>query len=180
MTYLCIMLYIWFKPKISIRMVCLQLGSNKGDRRAALEDAILKLSAIVEIASKSSIYETAAWGKTDQRNFYNQLLLVKTNINPFKLLRKTQELEIKMGRLKKEKWGERLIDIDIIYYYQKVIYSPTLNIPHILFADRKFVMEPLVEISSDWVDPVTKLTAKHLLEKCEDITEVKRKEFNVE
>jgi len=161
-------------------MVCVQLGSNKGDRRAKLQEAISRIEKLGKIVRLSSIYETAAWGKTDQESFYNQLLLLETTINPFALLRHTQEIELLMGRVKAEKWGPRIIDIDIIYYDQKVIYSPALKIPHELFTDRRFILEPLTEISKKWKHPLYGYNVPELLEQCPDKTRVKRIAFNGE
>lgn len=145
-----------------------------------LKFALELLEEKVQIRKKGAVYISKAWGKTDQKDFYNQLLLVETELNPYSLLRFTQATELKIGREKKEKWGPRIIDIDIIYYGSKVIYSPSLQIPHAFMSDRKFVLGPLAQLDIEWIHPLKKIGIPALLEKCADNSEVKRLEINVE
>lgn len=161
-------------------MVCIQLGSNVGKRRDTLNKAKEELLIGVEIISEGSVYETEAWGVKNQNAFYNQLILVKTELSPFALLKMTQNIEQKMGRVKDKKWGPRIIDIDIIYYGSKVIYSPTLKIPHEFMSQRNFVLKPLLEIAPAWYHPLFRKNVTELSKICKDNSEVKRIEINVE
>ena len=159
-------------------MICIQLGSNKGDRLAMLQQAKSQLEEKTRIVKEGDIFVTEAWGVEDQQNFYNQLILVEGELNPYELLRFTQSIELQIGREKSVKWGPRIIDIDIIYYDNKVIYSPELCIPHKHMNERKFILEPLLELDKTWVHPVEKMGIVALLERCKDKGKVKR--LNVE
>lgn len=155
--------------------VFLLLGSNEGDRLINLhvvKDEIKKSVGLV--AEESAIYQTAAWGKTDQPDFYNQVLLLQTTISPEALLLHLQQIEKKLGRERKEKWGARIIDIDILYFGKTVLNTPDLLIPHPGIALRRFTLVPLVEIAPHFVHPVLKKTNLVLLQECVDILAVKR------
>ncbi|WP_340153253.1 2-amino-4-hydroxy-6-hydroxymethyldihydropteridine diphosphokinase [uncultured Marivirga sp.] len=153
--------------------VFLLLGSNLGNREEILNQAIAALEKKgVTLVSKSSVYETAAWGKTDQQAFLNQVLQVKTEYSPKKLLGVIQQIELELGRVRKVKWGERLIDIDILYYHDQVINQAGLAVPHPGIPERRFTLIPLVEICPDFIHPVFQLDQKQLLEKCQDHLEV--------
>ena len=95
----------------------------------------------------SSVYETAPWGITDQPAFLNQVLRLSTTLSPGALLRIILQIEEQMGRVRVRKWGQRLIDIDILFYGNSVIAEEDLVIPHPGIAERRFVLEPLVEIA---------------------------------
>ncbi|MDN3588895.1 2-amino-4-hydroxy-6-hydroxymethyldihydropteridine diphosphokinase [Pedobacter aquatilis] len=154
----------------------LLLGGNLGDRKKNLEDAIEHLGKEVgEILLKSSIYETAAWGKTDQPAFLNQAISISTKLTALEVLEKALSIEEKLGRIRKEKWGERLIDIDLILFGSEVInIEGKLQIPHPQMANRKFVMLPLAEIASDVMHPVIFKTIFQIALKISDNLEVKR------
>lgn len=155
--------------------VFLLLGSNEGDRLINLhvvKDEIKKSVGLV--AEESAIYQTAAWGKTDQPDFYNQVLLLQTTISPEALLLHLQQIEKKLGRERKEKWGARIIDIDILYFGKTVLNTPDLLIPHPAIALRRFTLVPLVEIAPHFVHPVLKKTNLVLLQECVDVLAVKR------
>jgi 2-amino-4-hydroxy-6-hydroxymethyldihydropteridine diphosphokinase len=126
------------------------------------------------VAEESAIYQTAAWGKTDQPDFYNQVLLLQTTISPEALLLHLQQIEKKLGRERKEKWGARIIDIDILYFGKTVLNTPDLLIPHPAIALRRFTLVPLVEIAPHFVHPVLKKTNLVLLQECVDVLAVKR------
>jgi 2-amino-4-hydroxy-6-hydroxymethyldihydropteridine diphosphokinase len=154
-------------------LIYLLLGSNLGNRRSALSQATDYLrEAIGPLIDQSSVYETAPWGLSDQPAFLNQVLGMNTNQLPFQLLAITQGIEKKMGRKKKEKWGARSIDIDILYYGDQQIQSELLNIPHPYLHERRFTLVPLVEIAPDFVHPVLQVTQRTLLETCPDQGEV--------
>jgi 2-amino-4-hydroxy-6-hydroxymethyldihydropteridine diphosphokinase len=155
--------------------VFLLLGSNEGDRLINLhvvKDEIKKSVGLV--VEESAIYQTAAWGKTDQPDFYNQVLLLQTTMSPEALLLHLQQIEKKLGRERKEKWGARIIDIDILYFGKTVLNTPDLLIPHPAIALRRFTLVPLVEIAPHFVHPVLKKTNLVLLQECVDVLAVKR------
>ncbi|ELR68100.1 2-amino-4-hydroxy-6-hydroxymethyldihydropteridine pyrophosphokinase [Fulvivirga imtechensis AK7] len=140
-----------------------------------LEKARAKIShRLGIIIKKSALYETAAWGKTDQPSFYNQVIEVKSAITPVDMLAAINIIEEELGRVRREKWGERVIDIDILYYSNRVISLEKLNIPHPGIQDRRFTLVPLVEIAPDFLHPFLKKTNQQLLNECTDPLEVER------
>ncbi|WP_316738959.1 2-amino-4-hydroxy-6-hydroxymethyldihydropteridine diphosphokinase [Pedobacter aquatilis] len=154
----------------------LLLGGNLGDRKRNLEDAIELLDREVgEVFIQSSIYETAAWGKTDQPSFLNQAVGLYTNFNAVDVLEKALGIEAKLGRIRKEKWGERLIDIDLILFGDEVVdIEGKLQIPHPQMQYRKFVMQPLVEIAPDVEHPILKKSIFQIALNISDDLEVKK------
>lgn len=155
------------------RNIFILLGSNSGDRAPQLGLALEYIEKdIGTVISKSRIYETAPWGKAGQPDFLNQALQVASQLSPIELIFKIQEIEQALGRTRQEKWGERLIDIDILYFGDKVIDIPGLVIPHLHLSERKFVLVPLAEISPEFVHPVLKKTNLELLKGCQDLLAV--------
>lgn len=153
--------------------VYLLLGTNLGDRAANLEIAISNLrDNIGKINKLSRIYETAAWGKTNQPAFYNQVVSLTTNFPPQILLKRLLAIEAKMGRQRLEKWGERLIDIDILFIGKQIIDSIELQVPHPEIHNRRFTLEPLVEIAPDFLHPILKQTVTEILNNCSDQLDV--------
>jgi 2-amino-4-hydroxy-6-hydroxymethyldihydropteridine diphosphokinase len=148
-------------------------GGNMGDRKEALQ----KAQSLIEqncgtIISRSSMYETAAWGKTDQPSFLNQVIEIQTNLQPRQLLRKILKIETLAGRIREEKYGPRIIDIDILFYNHEVHNYPQLIIPHPEIQNRRFVLVPMAEIDADFIHPVFKKTITQLLAICPDNLEV--------
>jgi len=135
--------------------VFLALGTNLGDREANLSQARKEISSIASIQKESSIYETPPWGVTDQPAFLNQVLAAETGLSPLELLTTIKDIEIKMGRLPSERYGPRLIDIDILLYGDTVLDTPTLTLPHPRMAERAFVLVPLLEVAPDLGSPLT-------------------------
>ena len=128
----------------------LSLGSNLGNKKTNLEKAISLISTKVgKIIFVSSFYQSASWGFESENDFLNAVILIETQFSPFELLKKTQEIEKKMGRKTKtaEKYSDRIIDIDILFYDDLIIDTPELKIPHPLWQERDFVRIPLLEIS---------------------------------
>ena len=153
--------------------VYLGIGTNLGDRRKNLVDAegLINLKVGPVIAC-SKTYETAAWGLTEQPDFHNQVLSVGTTLSAEEVLREVLEIETHLGRVRKEKWGTRIIDIDILYYNDAVINLPHLKIPHPFIQERNFVLIPLLEIAPDYVHPILKMPNEELFWNSKDDSEV--------
>lgn len=151
----------------------LALGTNIGDRASYLNAAVEAVSRkIGTVEQISSIYQTAAWGVENQADFYNQVIEVKTTLLSLKLLEVCQAIEQELGRVRKEKWGPRVIDIDILSYDNQIIKSPDLTVPHPLMQARNFVLVPLQEIAEDWIHPIYKKSIGLLTKECNDPLEV--------
>lgn len=151
-------------------------GSNMGNRS---ENLILAQQLIGQftgtIIRESKVYETSAWGETNQESFYNQVLILETEWKAHALIAKFLEMEAFMGRTRIKKWEPRIMDIDILFYNEEVMQSSDLIIPHPLVQERRFVLVPLTELIPDFIHPVFKKNMRHLLEECNDsgiVTEV--------
>ena len=152
----------------------LLLGTNLGDRWSNLDRCKTAIKEQVgKIERCSAVYETAAWGKINQPAFLNQVIIVDSLLSPVNLLKTIHAIELKLGRVRKEKWGERIIDIDILYYDSEIINLPGLSIPHPEIANRRFTLIPLAEIVPEFIDPHLKLNISDLLKQCTDHSEVK-------
>ncbi len=153
------------------------LGSNLGDRSSHLSYARQEISRLIgEIVTVSSIYKTAAWGNQDQPSFYNQVIEIKSTLTPEKMLSNILEIEQKAGRIREEKWGSRIIDIDILLYGDTILATDELILPHPRIADRKFTLIPLSEIASDLIHPVTAKSIHQMLDSCTDNLPVEKLE----
>jgi len=151
-------------------------GGNLGDRMKNMAFCSSRVEkACGNILRKSSIYETAAWGKTDQPDYLNQVLLVETLLPPEEMLAKLLSVEKDMGRYRGEKYGPRIIDIDILLYNDEVINESMLKIPHPKMQERRFVLEPMNEIAPEMVHPVLHKTMSQLLKECSDPLAVNKK-----
>jgi len=147
------------------------LGGNINPRFTYLKKAEDEISTLVgNIVSKSSIYETEAWGFESEDNFFNEVLMVNTKLSAQNLLKELLGMEKSLGRKrnKGDGYAARTIDADIIYYNDDVIEKETLIIPHPRLHLRKFVLEPLCEIAADFVHPILKMSNKVLLQNCDD------------
>ena len=153
----------------------LVLGGNLGDKLKNICQAEALIEAQAgRITRRSAVFRTAAWGNTGQPDFYNRALLVETRLEPEELLQGLLGIEAQMGRIRKEKWGARTMDIDIILYNDAVIDVPGLHIPHPHMQERNFVLAPLAEIAAELLHPVLQKTVRQLLRECPDASETER------
>lgn len=149
-------------------------GSNLGNRMASLARALELIEQEAgSIKAQSQLYETAPWGITDQPAFLNQVMELETKLAPEALLEKLLNIEKKMGRERKTKWGERLIDLDILYYGNQIIETANLKIPHPHIPERRFTLVPLCELAPLLPHPLTGKTQLQLLKECPDQLEVR-------
>ena len=138
-------------------MYCyLGLGSNLGDKQNNIKEAIRKISSLesVEIKRTSSIIVTEPYGKTDQPDFLNCVIELDTGLLPEELLKKCLDIENQLGRVRNEKWGPRTIDIDLLFYEDKIINSEVLVLPHPELHKREFVLISLNELCPNLVHPI--------------------------
>ena len=153
----------------------LLIGGNLGDKEknlGAARDLINKDCG--NIISTSSLYETAAWGMTDQPSFLNQALEVDTTFNARQLIRHILKTEKLLGRVREEKYGPRIIDIDILLFNNEKHNYHFLKIPHPEMQNRRFALLPLAEIAPDRVHPGLNKTITELLSECKDELAVKK------
>lgn len=139
------------------------IGSNVGDREKNLKTAVEKLeSKNNKVVLKSNIYKTEPYGEVEQDDFYNAVVGILTPFKPHALLNVLKTIEVDMGRTKTERWGPRIIDLDIIMYGEYILDEDDLKIPHPDFRNREFVLKPMTEIGRMMVDPVTEKTIAQL------------------
>lgn len=152
------------KKKLGPAIAYLGLGSNVGDREEYIEQAIflLEKNPNIEVARRSTNYETEAEGGGDQPPFINAAIEIKTKLSPHKLLEMCQEIEAALGREREVEWGPRTIDLDILLYEGEIISDDKLQIPHPLMHERLFVLKPLKEIASHAIHPVLEKTIEAL------------------
>jgi deoxyguanosine kinase len=159
--------------------VFLSIGSNLGDRYFNLQNAISEISKrIGKVRAVSPIYETEPIGFESTELFLNACLQLESSKSAIQILELLQEIEIEAGRIRSQNQGyiSRIIDLDIIFFNNEIITTNNLNIPHPSFRDRLFVLLPLNDLNSQFIDPKTTSTVKKILEKCTDnskITKVK-------
>ena len=135
-------------------LVHLGLGGNLGNRQAFLNQACSKLSAVtLQNFRSSEIYESEPLLKMKQPNYFNQVVCGWTELTPVELLEKCQQIETQLGRIRKEHWGSRKIDLDILSYGKDIVDTERLKIPHPEMEKRSFVLLPLLELCPDWVHP---------------------------
>jgi 2-amino-4-hydroxy-6-hydroxymethyldihydropteridine diphosphokinase len=159
----------------SMNISYLLIGGNQGDRLAQLASARdLITDAGGQILLASALYETAAWGKTDQPDFLNQALKVSTSQDAPAWLLTLLDIEERMGRRRAEKYGPRVIDIDILFFNNSIIREPGLSIPHPEIQHRRFALTPLEEIAPFLIHPVLHKTIRQLLAECTDPLAVKQ------
>lgn len=152
-----------------LKKVYLGLGTNLGDKLANLQEAVQLISqSIGAVTLSSSVFKTEPWGIEDQPDFFNQAVLIQTAYEPEEVLEKLLQIERNMGRERIQKWGTRIIDLDILLYEDLIINTPTLILPHPFMQDRNFVLVPLAEIAPGFIHPVLEQSILQLLEKSTD------------
>jgi 2-amino-4-hydroxy-6-hydroxymethyldihydropteridine diphosphokinase len=153
----------------------LLIGGNMGSRKQNLAEARALIDVYCgHITLASSIYETAAWGVTDQPAFLNQALEIETELNAKQLIRRILKTEKKMGRIRLEKMGPRIIDIDILFFNQSVYNYPFLHLPHPQLHNRRFALLPMAEIAPGLLHPVFEKSILQLLDECPDTLAVNK------
>ncbi|HEY2350440.1 MAG TPA: 2-amino-4-hydroxy-6-hydroxymethyldihydropteridine diphosphokinase [Puia sp.] len=150
-------------------------GGNEGDKLLHMQQARANIELICgRLLQISSLYQTAPWGKTDQADFLNQVLLIETALSPQDLLIAILSIEENLGRTRSVKNAPRTIDIDILFYDRMILEIPGLCIPHPRISERRFVLEPLDEIAPGFIHPSLGKTIHQLLLECTDELAVKK------
>ena len=152
--------------------IIILLGSNLGDRLANLQQAIASIASFSNILQQSNIYQTAAWGNTDQADFLNQAIEIQTNQTAENLMHALLAIESQMGRVRLQKWEPRIIDLDIIFYESAIHTTDFIQIPHPEMQNRSFVLKPLLDLIPNFEHPILKQNITQLWEKCPDQLEV--------
>ena len=148
-------------------MIILALGTNIEPREQYLKDALARIEENnLKIILESSVYETPAWGGVADQNFLNMCIEVETSLGAYELLDTIQKIELELGRVRKEHWGNRTIDIDIITFNDLIFNDERLIVPHKYIHERNFVLAPLVEMYGS-----TEIAGKNIKESLEKITE---------
>jgi len=149
------------------------LGSNLGESYTILEKALVSLGEVegINLISRSRWYKTVAMGPP-QPDYLNGCAILAITLTPEELLKTVLGIEQDFGRVRRERWGPRTLDLDILFYGNSIVKTPTLEIPHPRLRERAFVLVPLAEIAADWVDPITHQTVQALLEKTVDNSDI--------
>jgi 2-amino-4-hydroxy-6-hydroxymethyldihydropteridine diphosphokinase len=170
-----------------MEVVYLSLGSNQGNRIKYLQKSVEAIEVrIGEIIISSEYFETEPWGFITDSSFINQVICIKSNYSPEKILEKILDIEVQLGRIRmsdNQMYTNRCIDIDILFYGNEIIDSNDLIIPHKHLHERKFVLQPMNQIAGDFIHPIFKKSISDLLLKCEDKTFVKKyiaKQYSVQ
>lgn len=160
------------QKKRNSHQIVLMIGGNLGDRLQLINDARMLLSEAGKITKASSIFETAPWGAASEGSYLNQALVIETDTPPEDFILLSQSIEITLGRIRTRSWGNRTMDIDLLYDGDRVYREKNLILPHPRIAERRFVLVPLVEILPDFIHPVLHLSHLELLKRCRDESSV--------
>ncbi len=153
--------------------VVLSLGGNIGDVKSIFLKTIELLNERVGLVELiSPIYKTEAWGVENQADFLNQVLLLSTHLQAKEVLTACLKIEVELGRIRKEKWGERVVDVDVLFYNDAIFNSKELTVPHPFIQERNFVLVPLVDILPEYQHPVLGESMVELKNKCNDKLQV--------
>ncbi|MBI1185127.1 2-amino-4-hydroxy-6-hydroxymethyldihydropteridine diphosphokinase [bacterium] len=159
----------------STNEIYLLLGTNLGNRFDNLQQAKERLDDYFgQPGCMSSVYETAAWGKTDQPGFLNAAVVYKSANEPRAILSAINAIEADLGRERFEKWGPRLIDIDILFVGNEVVATQDLKIPHPEVQNRRFALEPMHELAAGFIHPLLQKNIAQLLQLCSDTLSVRK------
>ena len=151
----------------------LLIGSNLGNRKMYLQKAVQMVEERCgKVVNQSACYETAAWGFTNQPSFYNQALELETQFSPEHLMLTLLDIEERMGRIRLEKLGPRVIDLDILLFNNLIVNSVLVTIPHPHLTERRFALTALHDIAETIFHPITKTTIHELLVHCNDTLDV--------
>jgi 2-amino-4-hydroxy-6-hydroxymethyldihydropteridine diphosphokinase len=144
-------------------------GGNVGDRSYYLSEARYRIGRRCgNVIQASAVFETAAWGLTTQASFYNQCLVIRTQMNGHQLLKELLDIEASLERIRRERYGPRTIDIDILFFNDETIDEPGLHVPHPHIPDRRFVLECLNDLDPNKIHPLRNQTIAQLLSACTD------------
>ncbi len=159
---------------MNIAYIC--AGSNLGDRVGYLQQAnnLLNYTQNIKVVESSSLYESEPVGYTDQEWFVNAVMLIETTLSPQELLVECLRIEKQLGRVRdpKNRWGERTLDLDILFYGDKVIEEESLQIPHPRMHERAYALVPMLELNPDFVHPAIKKTVFEIHSELENPEEV--------
>lgn len=133
-------------------MIFLGLGSNIGNKVDNLRNSIVQMEkGLIRVVRCSALYQTPAWGMEDQDDFVNAVCEVSFDGEPSELLQRLQAIEEEMGRQRMQKWGPRLIDLDILEYHRFIVQEASLTLPHPYYPQRPFVLVPMLDLEPDWI-----------------------------
>jgi 2-amino-4-hydroxy-6-hydroxymethyldihydropteridine diphosphokinase len=146
-------------------LVAVALGSNLGDRHAHLQHAVSRLGALFQDSRVSGFYETEPVGTEGQPPFLNAAMVGRFGQTPRELLQTLMSIELERGRVRTTRWAARTLDLDLVLFGNQIINEPDLIVPHPLFRERAFVLQPLAEIAPELIDPITGSTVGELWSK---------------
>lgn len=151
-----------------MKTIYLGLGSNLGDRKVNLRRALKMLPPRVQVAERSPVYETEPMYLSDQPLFYNMVVRARTELSPVELLQHVKKVEKSMGRARESHNQPRVIDIDILFYNDKIIETEELEVPHPKISERAFVLAPMSDIAPKFIHPVLNISVEKMLSRLPD------------
>ncbi len=175
----------------NLNIALIGIGSNVGNRINNIKSAIASVNNLADskVEKVSSLYETLPFGDVKQNNFFNAVIKIFTALNPKELFTELKNIEQKLGRIKREKWGPREIDLDILLFNDLIISDEIITLPHKGIIYRDFVMIPLIEIEPDLIHPVfnkkifefvTELKTKNIINKLSEPLFTEEKHLGIE